>query len=83
MKAVKVVEIQAQKELRAAAKKGKEEQLKLQKKSIKPIKTIKSQRKVVKTVITLIVEEEEEEEVLVSFKGRSLQRNRRLRDLIR
>ena len=37
----------------------------------------------VKKVITPIVEEEEEEEeVLVSFKGRLLQRNRSLRDLV-
>ena len=36
----------------------------------------------VKTVITLIVKEEKKEEVLVSFKDRSLERNRRLRDLV-
>ena len=35
-----------------------------------------------KKVITPIVKEEEEEEVLVSFKDRLLQRNRRLRDLV-
>ena len=36
----------------------------------------------VKTVIIPIIKEEKEEEVLVFFKDRPLQRNRRLRDLI-
>ena len=35
-----------------------------------------------KTVITPIVKKEEKEEILVSFKDRPLQRNRRLRDLV-
>ena len=36
---------------------------------------MKSQKRVVKKVITPIIKEEKKEEVLVSFKGRLLQRN--------
>ena len=43
---------------------------------------MKSQKKMVKKVITAIIKEEKEEKVLVSFKDRPLQHNRRFYNLV-
>ena len=76
-KAMKAAEKQAQWELKEAAKRDRQKQLRLQKEATETIEAKKSRKKMAKEPILPIVEEEVEEVVIATSEGKHVQRPKR------